>query len=168
MTANDAFPIIDPSAVSGSSDLFGGDLFGDELLDMYNSHADTTLDDTGGVGVGVAVSTADGMGTGNTNSVVASSHQGAQVAMTAAALDDGLGAFRPSTSFNDFGSTDASPPHRPAGRTLPGSASPTIDGRHRPRLTRSLGLNVRASITRRLRKDLHVVEYLSAQTTNPS
>jgi len=128
MTANDAFPIIDPSAVSGSSDLFGGDLFGDELMDMYNSHADTTLDDTGGVGVGVAVSTADGMGTGNTNSVVASSHQGAQVAMTAAALDDGLGAFRPSTSFNDFGSTDASPPHRPAGRTLPGSASPTIDG----------------------------------------
>ena len=86
MTANDAFPIIDPSAVSGSSDLFGGDLFGDELMDMYNSHADTTLDDTGGVGVGVAVSTADGMGTGNTNSVVASSHQGAQVAMTAAAL----------------------------------------------------------------------------------
>ena len=37
MTAD--WPQIDAAAVSASSDLFGGDLFGDELMDMYNSSA---------------------------------------------------------------------------------------------------------------------------------
>lgn len=37
-------------------------------------------------------------------------HLGAQVAMLAAAMDDGLGAFRPSTSFNDFTALLASTP----------------------------------------------------------
>ena len=37
MTAD--WPQIDAAAVSATSDLFGGDLFGDELMDMYNSSA---------------------------------------------------------------------------------------------------------------------------------
>ena len=53
MTANE-WPAIDSSAVSASSDLFGGDLFGDELMDMYNSsavpdgHHDANIEAIGG------------------------------------------------------------------------------------------------------------------------
>lgn len=53
MTANE-WPAIDSSAVSASSDLFGGDLFGDELMDMYNSsavpdgHHDANIESIGG------------------------------------------------------------------------------------------------------------------------
>ena len=52
MTSN-GWPAIDATAVSASSDLFGGDLFGDELMDMYNSSAvpgghDTNIESIGG------------------------------------------------------------------------------------------------------------------------
>lgn len=52
MTANE-WPAIDSAAVSASSDLFGGDLFGDELMDMYNSSAvpdghDANIESIGG------------------------------------------------------------------------------------------------------------------------
>lgn len=52
MTANE-WPTIDDTAVSASSDLFGGDLFGDELMDMYNSSAvpdghDANIESIGG------------------------------------------------------------------------------------------------------------------------
>lgn len=82
-------------------DLFGGDLFGDELMDMYNSDA-------------VVVGNGDDSGEIHTLllSVGASEHMFNktnpdacdQTTMIAAVMDDGLGAFRPSTSFNDFSS----------------------------------------------------------------
>lgn len=96
------WPNVDANAVLphlvSSADLFDGELFGDELIDIYNS------------------SVVDGDGSGDDDiphllvpsdhdeehANTDENHPGAQVAVTAAAIDDGLGAFRPSTSFNDL------------------------------------------------------------------
>lgn len=82
-----------PSMVS-SSDLFDGELFGDELIDIYNNGVNEDTGDLNGIPV-LEPSTAK-------ISDVDEEHPGARVAVTAAAMDDGLGAFRPSTSFNDL------------------------------------------------------------------
>mmetsp|Transcript_1518 Transcript_1518/g.3241 ORF Transcript_1518/g.3241 Transcript_1518/m.3241 type:complete len:210 (+) Transcript_1518:520-1149(+) len=118
------WPQIDAAAVSATADLFGGDLFGDELMDMYNSSA--VVGGDGAHGGTIDAITADiptlGMEDHHPNTAASTTtakptsvpsnsdaggiHPGAQVAMEAAALDldgDGFGAFRPSTSFNDFG-----------------------------------------------------------------
>eukprot|EP00978_Attheya_sp_CCMP212_P018389 scaffold50278_cov52-Attheya_sp.AAC.2 len=86
MTAD--WPQLDSSVlthVSLSSDLFGGELFGDELMDMYSSAAVVESESPD-----VIMSEIPTLlpGTGNSTEVD----------------DDGLGAFRPSTSFNDFSS----------------------------------------------------------------
>jgi len=77
-----------PADVS-NSDLFGGDLFGDELIDMYGSSAvsdDTTNQDI-----------LNENDKSTTNNQVSTSDSKGDVAAL-----DGLGAFRPCTSFNDF------------------------------------------------------------------
>lgn len=77
-----------PADVS-NSDLFGGDLFGDELIDMYGSSAvsdDTTDQDLLNENDKPAA-----------NNQVSSNENKSDVAAL-----DGLGAFRPCTSFNDF------------------------------------------------------------------
>eukprot|EP00549_Striatella_unipunctata_P010690 CAMPEP_0118722110 /NCGR_PEP_ID=MMETSP0800-20121206/31161_1 /TAXON_ID=210618 ORGANISM="Striatella unipunctata, Strain CCMP2910" /NCGR_SAMPLE_ID=MMETSP0800 /ASSEMBLY_ACC=CAM_ASM_000638 /LENGTH=750 /DNA_ID=CAMNT_0006630179 /DNA_START=311 /DNA_END=2563 /DNA_ORIENTATION=- len=89
------------------SDLFGGELFGDELIDIYNS---TVV--TGGDGTAESVEIPSLLRISEGGEVIsqsrtegdgsAQSDQDAQVAMAAAGLDDGLGAFSPSTSFNDL------------------------------------------------------------------
>jgi len=88
-----------PMPASISHDLFGGDLFGDELMDIYNSAAVIEGESTD-----VAVSSEiPSLGAGaedNTSDIP--SHPATQIALNAAAMDDGLGAFRPSTSFNDL------------------------------------------------------------------
>lgn len=75
------WPTIDPNAVDGenTSDLFGGDLFGDELLDMYNS----------------SVTEITNILPGKATDELSNKHS--------TTVDyDGLGDFRHSTSFNDF------------------------------------------------------------------
>mmetsp|Transcript_17561 Transcript_17561/g.23224 ORF Transcript_17561/g.23224 Transcript_17561/m.23224 type:complete len:901 (+) Transcript_17561:287-2989(+) len=95
-----------------SSDLFGGELFGDELMDMYNSAAVVDAAASGATAEENEIPTLllntsnetqhrTGDGTGDESAHV-SNHPGTDVALTAAAMDDGLGAFRPTTSFNDF------------------------------------------------------------------
>lgn len=109
-----------PTMVS-SADLFDGELFGDELLDIYNS----TVGDHHGVdgdhngkhvcsslvgGTHRMASNSCSLRTDIPNLLIPTDdhhddddkHPGVQVATTAAAIDDGLGAFRPSTSFNDL------------------------------------------------------------------
>eukprot|EP00522_Entomoneis_paludosa_P003366 CAMPEP_0172472360 /NCGR_PEP_ID=MMETSP1065-20121228/68294_1 /TAXON_ID=265537 /ORGANISM="Amphiprora paludosa, Strain CCMP125" /LENGTH=735 /DNA_ID=CAMNT_0013230495 /DNA_START=1013 /DNA_END=3220 /DNA_ORIENTATION=+ len=83
-----------PAMVS-STDLFDGELFGDELIDIYNS----TVNEDGGDLNGIPSLDPP---SGAKEDEVDSEHPGAQVAVAAAAMDDGLGAFRPSTSFNDL------------------------------------------------------------------
>ena len=145
-------------------DLFGGDLFGDELMDMYNSDAVVggSVDDSGGEFCNCKVAFR-GFVLASLPSLVEMSHNtdmagtcvasislwksilicmylnplfqcsdiptlllsgshaehtpnkidvhvSAEIAMIAAAMDDGLGAFRPSTSFNDFSSLLTSGP----------------------------------------------------------
>mmetsp|Transcript_25278 Transcript_25278/g.73144 ORF Transcript_25278/g.73144 Transcript_25278/m.73144 type:complete len:804 (-) Transcript_25278:488-2899(-) len=117
MTANE-WPAIDATAVSASSDLFGGDLFGDELMDMYNSSAvpdghDANIESIGDLAAPeVPHSTSHGD-------------------MADGGLDDGLGAFRPSTSFNDFGTllsddTSSAPPS-PGGSVVGDDDSPEAE-----------------------------------------
>jgi hypothetical protein len=127
-----------PTIVS-STDLFDGELFGDELLDIYNSavvdgqihagdvdaHGTNLGSDEGWGGVDSITETDyeesssltvdrslfsnatdiphlldghDGRGSDDHDP----SHPGVRIAHVAAAIDDGLGAFRPSTSFNDL------------------------------------------------------------------
>mmetsp|Transcript_2283 Transcript_2283/g.5011 ORF Transcript_2283/g.5011 Transcript_2283/m.5011 type:complete len:725 (+) Transcript_2283:605-2779(+) len=83
-----------PAMVS-STDLFDGELFGDELIDIYNSTVSEENADMNGIPT-LEPSTAK-------SGEIDQEHPGAQVAAAAAAMDDGLGAFRPSTSFNDLG-----------------------------------------------------------------
>mmetsp|Transcript_15058 Transcript_15058/g.21313 ORF Transcript_15058/g.21313 Transcript_15058/m.21313 type:complete len:755 (-) Transcript_15058:326-2590(-) len=92
-----------------SHDLFGGDLFGDELMDIYNSAAVIEGESTD-VAVSSEIPSLGLPSSGQEPEVVSGgetadehpSHPGAQIALNAAAMDDGLGAFRPSTSFNDL------------------------------------------------------------------
>eukprot|EP00568_Trieres_chinensis_P017617 CAMPEP_0183326546 /NCGR_PEP_ID=MMETSP0160_2-20130417/82456_1 /TAXON_ID=2839 ORGANISM="Odontella Sinensis, Strain Grunow 1884" /NCGR_SAMPLE_ID=MMETSP0160_2 /ASSEMBLY_ACC=CAM_ASM_000250 /LENGTH=978 /DNA_ID=CAMNT_0025494551 /DNA_START=115 /DNA_END=3051 /DNA_ORIENTATION=- len=111
MTAD--WPQIDPNAVTSSSDLFGGELFGDELMDMYNSAAvvGSASETMGSIGeIPNLLPTTPGDPSANKEAEmnkaaeVANHPAAAQVAMAPDAddADDGLGAFRPSTSFSDF------------------------------------------------------------------
>jgi hypothetical protein len=91
-------PSVSMPTIVSSSGLFDGELFGDELIDIYNS----TVGDEGGHHChdddGVA-----GIPLLDLSKVDHDEdHPGARVAVAAAAMDDGLGAFRASTSFNDL------------------------------------------------------------------
>lgn len=99
------WPQIDHNTVASSSDLFGGELFGDELMDMYSSVAVV------GSGTEAMESIGEIPNLLPTTSAVISTIRQAEVLPDveaihpggkADAIDDGLGAFRPSTSFNDF------------------------------------------------------------------
>jgi len=81
-------PVSLPTIVS-TTDLFDGELFGDELIDIYNS---TVADGTHDIILPEA----------KDDKEVDEDHPGTKMAVAAAAIDDGLGAFRPSTSFNDL------------------------------------------------------------------
>lgn len=118
---------MDPSAVSSSSDLFGGELFGDELMDMYSCVADVggseATDELDSISEIPSLLSAPDPSTttaaapsGAVAQEVAvkeepTNHPGAHLGLSAAtmaAIDDGLGAFRPSTSFNDLSVLDPS------------------------------------------------------------
>jgi len=91
-----------PADVS-NSDLFGGDLFGDELIDMYGA---TTVSETEpSMNHGILQESSE-----NKPTAIDNSNNAGQVMVPkvdnegrgAVAALDGLGAFRPCTSFNDF------------------------------------------------------------------
>jgi len=93
-----------PASVT-SHDLFGGDLFGDELMDIYNSAA--VIEDGSTEVVTSGIPSLPALPETTQEAPVihgghSTNHPGAQVVITAVAMDDGLGAFRPSTSFNDL------------------------------------------------------------------
>lgn len=106
--------------MTSSSDLFGGELFGDELMDMYNSAAvvgsgaTDTIDSISEIPALLPAPATDAPATDPSRTVKEAvkeeqvNHPGEQVALAAAAIDDGLGAFRPSTSFNDLSQLDSS------------------------------------------------------------
>lgn len=71
-------PSIDPP-----TDLFAGDILGDELIDIYHA---------------AVVSGGDH----EAMNEIPTLHPGAIVVAAGSSIDDGLGAFRPSTSFNDL------------------------------------------------------------------
>lgn len=80
-----------------SSDLFGGDLFGDELMDMYSS---VTVDDPELVS---SDAIADQTTAEESMLISSSDLKMAEAAVRESeSADDGLGALRPATSFNDF------------------------------------------------------------------
>jgi len=92
-----------PADVS-NSDLFGGDLFGDELIDMYG--ATTVSEPEPPTNHGILQETNENKAATNANNsnnagqVIAPKAENASRSDVAAL--DGLGAFRPCTSFNDF------------------------------------------------------------------
>lgn len=109
-----------PTIVS-SSDLFDGELFGDELINIYNNEATGDNGDSNEINALL-------------NGVRAKAdeshlHPGAQMAMNAAGMDDGLGAFRPSTSFNDLSSllTGEANTSSTAETNASGKATPTTE-----------------------------------------
>ena len=83
-----------------SSDLFDGDILGDELIDIYNAAVVGGGDDDDDAMNEIPTLLAPATDLKD----VSISHPGETVATTAATIDDGLGAFRPSTSFNDLSS----------------------------------------------------------------
>ena len=106
MTNSDWSPNPAMTSMEPSSDLFDGDILGDELIDIYNAAVvggggddDDAMNE---IPTLLAPST-------DLKEDIAMNHPGAAVATAAAAIDDGLGAFRPSTSFNDL-STLPQPP----------------------------------------------------------
>lgn len=77
--------------VEAHSDLFGGDLFGDELLDMYNSSVAGSTDSVADIPNGIPpIMMRNGDETPGVKEEVFNME------------NDGLGAFRPSTSINDL------------------------------------------------------------------
>ena len=132
------WPSVDANGVSlptivSSSDLFDGELFGDELMDIYNSAVvgeTSEGDHNGKISEASAFAkdlcifeyTPDTMdpSVSRSLSVISTeipnllsphnasdglkheSEESIQIAAAAAAIDDGLGAFRPSTSFSDL------------------------------------------------------------------
>lgn len=97
------WPQLDSSVltnVSLSSDLFGGELFGDELMDMYSSAAVVESESPD-----VIMSEIPTLLPGIVNSILLQAQiKNPDEGNSAEVDDDGLGAFRPSTSFNDFSS----------------------------------------------------------------
>ncbi len=99
---------------STAPDLFGGELFGDELIDMYN--ADAVVGTNGGRCELMSSATVLSCNASHTFSpsdiphllpLVDQdsgdvSHQGEHMVLSSSSFDDGLGAFRPCTSFSDL------------------------------------------------------------------
>jgi len=111
MTANDWSQTDVVTSTVTTPDLFGGELFGDELIDMYNS--DAVVGSNSDISSEIpnllspSPNTYDASRTkdpSESHNHEALNHPGAQIALAAAAIDDGLGAFRPSTSFSDLAS----------------------------------------------------------------
>mmetsp|Transcript_3177 Transcript_3177/g.3738 ORF Transcript_3177/g.3738 Transcript_3177/m.3738 type:complete len:701 (+) Transcript_3177:296-2398(+) len=111
MTANDWTQTDVATSNVTTPDLFGGELFGDELIDMYNS--DAVVGSNSDISSEIpnllpqAPNTYDIPTTKispESNNHISLNHPGSQVALAAAAIDDGLGSFRPSTSFSDLAS----------------------------------------------------------------
>jgi len=101
--SNAEWPPVDPNQVSlptivSSTDLFDGELFGDELIDIYNS---AVVGDENHDVIHHEIPHLLGHDDDNKKKDEIL-HPGAQMAVNAAAIDDGFGAFRPSTSFNDL------------------------------------------------------------------
>lgn len=89
----DAMPSMEPT-----SDLFDGDLLGDELIDIYNAAVvgasdDDTLNEIPSLLAPVSHSEEKSL---------CDYQPTPQVSHIGSTVDDGLGAFRPSTSFNDL------------------------------------------------------------------
>lgn len=85
-----------PSNVS-STDLFDGDLFGDELIDIYNAAVDERTSTISSNEIANILPPASQVVSNGKPEDISSNNYAAGVA-----IDDGLGAFRPSTSFNDL------------------------------------------------------------------
>mmetsp|Transcript_4045 Transcript_4045/g.6323 ORF Transcript_4045/g.6323 Transcript_4045/m.6323 type:complete len:694 (-) Transcript_4045:1167-3248(-) len=103
MTSNDWSQNESVAANVVTPDLFGGELFGDELMDMYNSEVVVgTNSDMSNEMPNLLSSPPPIYDSATGSEVKESNHPGTEVALTAAAIDDGLGAFRPSTSFSDL------------------------------------------------------------------
>lgn len=90
-SSEEAQPASLPQMVS-SADLFVGELFGDELMDIYNSSVveGVEIHDIPNLDHPVKEGDAD------------EDHPTTRTTVTADGMGDGLGAFRPSTSFNDL------------------------------------------------------------------
>mmetsp|Transcript_103287 Transcript_103287/g.298772 ORF Transcript_103287/g.298772 Transcript_103287/m.298772 type:complete len:312 (-) Transcript_103287:362-1297(-) len=95
----DPMPSMEPS-----SDLFDGDILGDELIDIYNAAVVGGGDDS----MNEIPSLLSGSTEKKENEAQVPNPQTSE-----AAVDDGLGAFRPSTSFNDL--TTLLPPSSTSG-----------------------------------------------------
>lgn len=122
MTSNDWSQSESIAANVATPDLFGGELFGDELMDMYNSDAVVGASNDMSNDMPNLLSSAPTIYDSSTaNEAQNSDHPGAEVALTAAAIDDGLGAFRPSTSFSDL--TSLLPEATPS--SIPSSTTPS-------------------------------------------
>lgn len=111
-------PVSLPTIVS-TTDLFDGELFGDELIDIYNN---SVADGTHGKPPTAEMTFRFSesfltfashrplplylidiiLPEAKDDREVDEDHPGTKMAVAAAAIDDGLGAFRPSTSFNDL------------------------------------------------------------------
>ena len=107
-------PVSLPTIVS-TTDLFDGELFGDELIDIYNStvgdgahgklcrtHQSYPIVKILESFLTCAISLDITLPEAKDAKEIDEDHPGTKMAVTAAAIDDGLGAFRPSTSFNDL------------------------------------------------------------------
>lgn len=102
------WPSVDANGVSlptivSSTDLFDGELFGDELMDIYNSAV--VGESASDASVHNEIPMLPHPGASSDTSADAKKQETdetVQIAAAAAAIDDGLGAFRPSTSFSDL------------------------------------------------------------------
>ncbi|GAX10095.1 hypothetical protein FisN_3Lh280 [Fistulifera solaris] len=116
------WPSVDGNGVSlptivSTSDLFEGELFGDELIDIYNTSA---ADDGNSNDIPHILS--PGCHDGHMEN-----DEAVQIAAAAAAMDDGLGAFRPSTSFSDLTSL-LHPSGELKGNSVPPDDLPSMKG----------------------------------------
>mmetsp|Transcript_16398 Transcript_16398/g.24281 ORF Transcript_16398/g.24281 Transcript_16398/m.24281 type:complete len:704 (-) Transcript_16398:402-2513(-) len=103
-----------------TSDLFGGELFGEELIDIYNS--ETMVANAGDVSSEIPSLPVPEHTASTASKVPVAPPSGTD------SVDDGLGAFRPSTSFNDLASLlapDGTPaPAEVAAAPVPPAATP--------------------------------------------
>lgn len=119
--------------VEAHSDLFGGDLFGDELLDMYNSSVAGGADGVNDIPNGIPpIMMRNGDETPGVKEEVFSME------------NDGLGAFRPSTSINDLSSLlggsdplEATPQKASSANQEIGNGEPGSSGKKRGRVSSS-------------------------------
>mmetsp|Transcript_1185 Transcript_1185/g.1815 ORF Transcript_1185/g.1815 Transcript_1185/m.1815 type:complete len:700 (-) Transcript_1185:200-2299(-) len=128
MTSNDWSQTISVASNLATPDLFGGELFGDELMEMYNSDAVVGASNDMSNDMPALLSSAPPIyDSSSANEAQDLNHPGAEVAVTSTAIDDGLGAFRPSTSFSDLASLlpETTPSSVPSSTTAPASTVST-------------------------------------------